>query len=173
MTAYPFMVTLAQTAQAISPKEAAAAQFATTIVWATSIAIIVSLGLIYFHVRAASRWSMSDALSEETEIAIPLLEPGTQEYLKDSAGNIVKAQQMRASTSRLIALLGTVAIMMLYIGGGLTVLREFALTSKVPEATAELTTFMWSGMVLFAPYIVNKFSDIFSWLKPGPDRKLP
>ncbi len=72
---------------------------------------------------------------------------------------------MKASSSRLIALLGLVSIMMLYIGVGLTLLYGFAFNGTVPEKLGEVTTFFLYGMVMFAPYLVNKFASIFEWMK--------
>lgn len=162
---------LAQTAPAVTtptvvtPAATTASWLGAPLVIAVAVATVISLILIYRSVKNASHWSISDALSEETEIATPVYDPTTNLPLRDANGAIITSQQMRASSSRLIALLGSVAIMMLYIGAGLIVLSAFAAGNGLPKDTEKFTTFFLYGMVLFAPYVVNKFASIFGWLK--------
>ena len=129
---------------------------------AIGFATLISLLLIYKNMRASGKWSLSDALSEEVEISAKDV---NGQPILDSNGAVIKEVVMKASSSRLIALLGSVAIMMLYIGAGLSVLYIFASGGGVPKETKEFTTFFLYGMVLFAPYVVNKFASIFGWLK--------
>lgn len=141
-----------------------AGAFATILVAVIAAITVLALLMIYRNVRKASAWSLSDALSEDVPVG-PILRNAAGEPLVDKEGNVQYEPVMKASSSRLIALLGAVAIMMLYIGAGLAVLMEFTTNQKIPDDTKEFTTFFLYGMVLFAPYIVNKFSTIFSWLK--------
>ena len=138
--------------------------FAALLVAGVAFATFFALLMINHRVGEATTWSLADALSEEVEIGTDKKDSAGNP-VRDNIGNIAKDAVMKASSSRLIALLGTIAIMMLYIGGGLAVLHSFVMTDKVPEGTKDLTTFFLYGMVLFAPYIVNKFASIFSWLK--------
>lgn len=138
--------------------------FAVLLVMSIAVVTIVSLLLIYRNVRRASTWSLSEALSEEVPVG-PITKTAAGEPIQDNDGNVQHENVMKASSSRLIALLGAIAIMMLYIGAGLAVLMEFASKGTIPAATKDFTTFFLYGMVLFAPYIVNKFSSIFSWLR--------
>ena len=124
----------------------------------------MALLFVNHRVGEAKDWSLADALSEEVEVGTDKKDAAGNP-VKDNNGNIAKDSIMKASSSRLIALLGTIAIMMLYIGGGLSVLYKFAISGEVPTGTKDLSTFFLYGMVLFAPYIVNKFSSIFSWMK--------
>jgi hypothetical protein len=158
---------LAQTAAAVDPPSSATANWlADPLVIGVALATVISLLLVYRHLRQASHWSMSDALSETTDVAVPLVDPKTGAVvLKKDGETPVTTQQLRASSSRLIALLGSIAIMMLYIGAGLVVLQSLAKGAGVPEGTETLSKFFLWGMVLFAPYIVNKFASIFGWLK--------
>lgn len=156
---------LAQTAPAVVTPPAATSWLSGPLVIAVALATVISLILIYRSVKNASHWSISDALSEETEIATPIFDPATNLPLRDANGAVITSQQMRASSSRLIALLGSVAIMMLYIGAGLIVLGSFAAGTGIPKDTDKFAQFFLYGMVLFAPYVVNKFASIFGWLK--------
>ncbi|MGV3550807.1 hypothetical protein [Rhizobium sp.] len=129
---------------------------------AIGFATLISLLLIYKNMRDSGKWSLSDALSEEVELSARDTD-GKQIVAGD--GTVIKEIVMKASSSRLIALLGSVAIMMLYIGAGLSVLYAFASGAGVPKDTGEFSKFFLWGMVLFAPYVVNKFASIFGWLK--------
>jgi hypothetical protein len=156
---------LTQTAAAVDPPASATANWlADPLVIGVALATVISLLLVYRHLRQASHWSMSDALSETTAVA--LVDPKTGAVVLNKDGDTpVTTQQLRASSSRLIALLGSIAIMMLYIGAGLVVLQSLAKGAGVPEGTETLSKFFLWGMVLFAPYIVNKFASIFGWLR--------
>jgi len=139
--------------------------FAALLVALIAIVTIFALVLIYRHVKDSNtKWSLADALSEEAAVG-PVIKNKADELVLDKDNNVQYTNEMRASSSRLIALLGSIAIMMLYIGAGLSVLYTFASGGGVPKETKEFTTFFLYGMVLFAPYVVNKFSNIFSWLK--------
>jgi hypothetical protein len=117
---------------------------------------LIFLGIIFSRL-AASDWSLAEALSEE--VAVPVF---------DDAGNPVMAgaaQAMRSrmvpSTSRLIALMGLFAILLLYIGFGGAVLYYFTTGQVLPPQIGEVRSFLYAGLTLFAPYIVNKFTDVF------------
>jgi hypothetical protein len=157
-----------------------------------AFATIISLLLIYKNLKAAGKWSLSDALSEEVTVAArdadgkpiftdgepilgtdgkPLLDSAGKPTLSkgkpllNGEGNVATEIVMKASSSRLIALLGLVAILMLYVGAGLSVLYKFTSDGTVPSGTKEISTFFLYGLVMFAPYVVNKFASIFEWLK--------
>jgi hypothetical protein len=172
-TTTPVTTTTATSSQATKVTETVIAKaalvtpetFAPILVVVIAAVTIISLMLIYKHIQsAATNWSLADALSEETPIG-PVQKNLAGDPLQDKEGKVQYENVMKASSSRLIALLGSVAIMMLYIGAGLSVLYTFAAGAGVPKDTEALTTFFLYGMVLFAPYLVNKFSNIFSWMK--------
>lgn len=158
------------TAQAKAQTEAArlaaesAASFASYLVWGVAIVTLIAVIIIYRNVRRATDWSLTDALSEEVDITTRNV--GTDGLvLRDAEGKFLLEKVMRASSSRLIAFFGTIVIMMLYVGAGIAVLHRFAVTGTIPPDAEKLTTFLVSGMVLFAPYIVNKFSAVFGATK--------
>jgi hypothetical protein len=72
---------------------------------------------------------------------------------------------MKASSSRFIALMGTVVILILYVGFGLACLYRFSSVHEIPDMT-KVANFFYSGLVLLAPYLINTFSSVFSILKP-------
>jgi hypothetical protein len=110
---------------------------------------VVFLGILIFfanvrHVLGGpGGWSLADALSESTDVT-------------DAEGKPVK--QMRASSSRLIAFIGTIAIVFLFLGFGAFMLWGFAETGTVRGAS-EVGNYLLSGLTLFAPYAVNRVSS--------------
>jgi hypothetical protein len=165
---FRLLIALAGAAQAfpaLADDSAAAPDsvFAYILVACVAAATIVA----FLMIRSAlynSTWSLSDALSEEADIGIdkdgkPFLGPD---------GKPVVVSELRASTSRFIALFGLIGILMMYVGFGLVTLKIFASGKPLPDPTQvkEITTFLFAGLTMFAPYIVNKFASIFDWLKP-------
>lgn len=142
--------------------------FAEILVALVAAAVVMSMMLCYRSLQEAREWSLTDALSEDVTLT-----------RTDQAGNPVDAlgvalpagqlpinvTVMKASSSRFIALVGTVAILMLYVGFGLACLYRFASGNEIPDMTKG-ANFFYSGLVLFAPYLINKFSSAFSIFKP-------
>jgi hypothetical protein len=131
-------------------------------------------------VRAAlmnSTWSLSDALSEEADITPlgatgkpSLVDPTGKPYLGPD-GKALVISELRASSSRFIALIGLIGILMLYLGFGLVILARLGngeTDHPIPDdATIKsIEQLLLYGVIMFAPYIVNKFSSVFDWLKP-------
>ncbi|KQV66105.1 hypothetical protein [Rhizobium sp. Root1220] len=142
--------------------------FAEMLVAMVAIAVVISMLLCYKSLREAKDWSLTDALSED----VTLTRTDQAGNPVDAAGNLLAAGQpplavtlMKASSSRFIALIGTVAILMLYVGFGLACLYRFAGGNEIPDMSAG-ANFFYSGLVLFAPYLINKFSSVFSFFKP-------
>jgi hypothetical protein len=115
-----------------------------------------------------SSWSLSDALSEEADITP--LDPAGKPCLGPD-GKALVISELRASSSRFIALIGLIGILMLYLGFGLEVLARLGNadpTHPIPDSTTmnSIEYMLLYGVVMFAPYIANKFSSVFDWLKP-------
>ena len=126
------------------------------------------LGSIVFMllIRSAlvsSQWSLADALSEKVEIT-ERKEDGTP--LLDENNQPVLIKKMQPSSSRMVALMGTIAILFLFLSFGAFALFHFGKTGKVPEGIDKIVTFLTAGLTLFAPYGVNKFSKSFEMLSP-------
>lgn len=109
-----------------------------------------------------SQWSLADALSERVELTeqkedgSPLMENNQPVLIK----------KMQPSSSRMVALLGTVAILFLFLSFGAFALFHFAQSGQMPDGINKVVTFLTAGLTLFAPYVVNKFSNSFEALSP-------
>lgn len=111
-------------------------------------------------------WSLANAVSEPTHLSIPLDEHWAQSQGDSQArirslainGPPKPVVLMEASTSRLIALAGSVAILLIYVGFGIFSLYTYGLTCQMPASTVAVSTFLYSGLTLFAPYVANKVS---------------
>jgi len=119
-------------------------------------------------------WSLANALSEPTRLTIPVewrWTGSTGGQLSMPAGAAAAKNTLRgpdgapmpmtlleASSSRMIATLGGLAILMLYMGFGIFALYSFGLTCQLPPSMAAVSTFLLSGLSLFAPYVANKIS---------------
>jgi hypothetical protein len=131
---------------------------------------IVALAILFAWaaIRAAlghSTWSLSDALSEEANIS-PLDQSGKPIPGPDGKPQIVS--ELRASSSRLIALIGLVAIVLIYAGFGLSVMQRYVADGTLPDGDKfkSVITFLLAGVGMFAPYIVNKFASVFETIAP-------
>ena len=68
---------------------------------------------------------------------------------------------LEASTSRLIALVGMIVILLMDLGFGVFSLFTFGFTCSMPASSGAVTAFLYSGHILFAPYVANKISSVF------------
>jgi hypothetical protein len=116
------------------------------VVLATFITFSITFRILSDH----TTWSLADALSEEADITVD-----------DANGQPVKKTVLAASTSRLIAFIGTIAILSLYLGFGAIILCEYGKTGQVSNADT-IAKYLLAGLTLFAPYVVNKFSSVFA-----------
>lgn len=132
-----------------------------------SLAVMVGI----FRSLRKQGWSLANALSEPTRLLIPdhagWSESQGDRKAVDAAGGspVTSLQVMEASSSRLIALLGSIAILLLYLGFGVFALFDFGLTCTLPATLGTITNFLYAGLALFAPYVANKVSSLF---RPGP-----
>ncbi|HEX8063844.1 MAG TPA: hypothetical protein VF535_11575 [Allosphingosinicella sp.] len=126
------------------------------------IALLGLVGLIFLGIiatrLAAANWALADALSED--VVVPVFDATTGAPIMAGAVQAT-ASKLVPSTSRLIALMGLFAILLLYTGFGAAVLYYFATGQVLPPQIGEVRSFLYAGLTLFAPYIVNKFSDVF------------
>ena len=143
-----------------------------TITIGVLMAIVVILGLIYWRLQQGG-WSLANAASEPTTLRIPLdsnwaQSAGDRKSLqgpKDPRGPVMALTVMEASSSRLIALAGMVCLLFLYVGFGVFALYTFGLTCQMPASTVAVSTFLTSGLTLFAPYVANKVSGLLQPLR--------
>ncbi len=131
---------------------------------------IVAVGALFAFgaIRAGlanSKWSLADALSEEANVS-PV--DGSGKPLIGADGKPQIVSELCASSSRLIALIGLVGILALYLGFGLVELKTFASAGHFSADSIDpIIKYMFTGMTMFAPYIVNKFASVFNWMTPG------
>jgi GH24 family phage-related lysozyme (muramidase) len=102
---------------------------------------VIALALMEWRLRVEG-WSLAEALSES--VARPGGEP-----------------RLEASSSRLIAMAGMLVLLLLYLGFGIFALYSFGMTCTMPSSIDTVTHFLYAGLTLFAPYIANKFSNVF------------
>jgi hypothetical protein len=108
-----------------------------------------------------SGWSLADALSEACEItAMEADASGANKIMLDADGRPFLITEMRASTSRVIALLGMIVILLIFLGFGMFALYAFAETGSMPDSIGKAVDFIVAGLTLFAPYVADKFSKI-------------
>ena len=123
---------------------------------------VVSMLLIR-SALADSQWSLAAALSEKVELT-ERGEDGTPVFDENNQPVLIKT--MQPSSSRMVALMGTIAILFLFLSFGAFALFHFAKTGKMPDGIDKVVTFLTAGLTLFAPYVVNKFSKSFEMLSP-------
>jgi hypothetical protein len=137
--------------------------------WATYLILaFAAFGVIIgiMSVRAAlsnSSWSLNDALSEEAEL--DLLDSNGRPIL-DASGKPLKSVRLVASSSRLIALLGLIGILSFFLANGLILLWQSAHGVKIDDQWQGFANYLLYGIVMFAPYVVNKFASIFESFAP-------
>jgi len=150
-----------QVSQTAAPPPPIPFQPNEVLVWIVIVLVLAFVLLALAWLRNAmtkSTWSLADALSEEADVAYFTASGGPQ---TDSAGKPVTVSEMKASSSRLIALLGAIVILFLFLGFGAFVLYQYGTTGDMPDVT-KILAFMSGGLALFAPYAVNKISSLGS-----------
>jgi GH24 family phage-related lysozyme (muramidase) len=155
------------------------------VVYAVCLIVLVgTLGSLVQIRRAlkAEGWSLANALSEPTQLTIPVDSRWSQSQ-GDKASDPTSAKPdsqsdqpvritvLEASSSRFIAMVGMAAILLIYLGFGVFSLYTYGLTCQMPASTAAVTSFLYAGLTLFAPYVANKVSGLLKpQLNPSPAR---
>ncbi len=132
------------------------------------VVLFGSILAILFIRKALSTisWKLGDALSEDVELSLTTNTDGKEEVKLDASGKPTMVTVMRASVSRLIAMMGMMVILFIFIGFGTFTLYSYAFTGEMPLSTDMVIKFLSGGLTLFAPYLVNKFASIFETLSP-------
>ncbi len=138
-------------AQAPASLEKAAPPIFWFVIVMVTLFVVVFMFAILRGLLSSKDWTLAEALSEEAD---PQPTPAPD-----------KKPIMVASSSRLIALLGLFVILSLFLGVGYYILWCLFTNSQMTNLK-DVTSYFYAGVVLFAPYIVNKFSDAFSVFKP-------
>jgi hypothetical protein len=125
-----------------TPKMAVGYILIGVILLGTTIAILSIRDIL-----ATSKWSLADALSEQSTVTVDdPANPGQKIIRSDS----------KSSMSRLIAMMGMMAILILYICIGCACVWSLTQDGKFPESALQGAAFLTSGVSLFIPYVVNK-----------------
>jgi hypothetical protein len=140
-----------------------------TLVYVVIVVVLAGTLVGTAAVRAAvsgTAWSLSDALSEEVEVTFEQDVDGVRTPKFDDNLKPIMVTELRASSSRLIALMGLITIMLMFVGFGVFVLYSFAFGDGVPPGLDDVLKYILAGMTMFAPYVVNKFASVFDWITP-------
>lgn len=127
--------------------------------FAVVVVVIVLLGALLAFIAvgnglAKSTWSLADALSEEADLT-----PSAPAAGAPPAGAPTTVSELRASSSRLIALFGAIVITFVFLGFAAVALYKYTTGQSIPDVD-NLLKFVAGGAALFAPYAVNKLSSI-------------
>lgn len=98
-------------------------------------------------ILSSSTWSLADALSEQTVVTID--DP-------KNPGQKITQSVSKSSMSRLIAMMGMMSILILYVTIGCACVWSLTQTGKFPDSALQGAAFLTSGVSLFVPYIANK-----------------
>ncbi len=109
------------------------------------------------------KWSIANALSEGTQLT-EIGEDG--KVITDDSNNPRMITKLYPSSSRLVALMGMIVILFMFLAFGSFSLFSFAKTGEMPNSINQVTKFLLAGLTLFAPYAVNKLSKLFEGLAP-------
>ncbi len=137
--------------------------------WFIYLVIVIVLAgsllsiLIIRSALSGTTWSLSDALSEGLEVTA--MEKDGKPIM-DKSNKPLMITKLCASSSRMVALMGMIVILLMFLGFGAFALFAFAKTGKMPSSIDQVVNFLLAGLTLFAPYVVNKFSKMFESLSP-------
>jgi hypothetical protein len=98
-------------------------------------------------ILATSTWSLAEALSEQTTVSVD--DPANPSHKIDRTIS-------KSSMSRLIAMMGMMAILILYISIGCACLWTLTQKGTFPDSALQGAAFLTSGISLFIPYVANK-----------------
>jgi hypothetical protein len=136
-----------------APASAAQPAMPRTLIYLILIGITVTLWfglLVLLKTLSKQGWSLKDALTEEAKLPVGAPPP--------AAGAL---PPMVPSSSRLIALIGTVLQSTFFIAIGYYVIWQLCNGQSIQEAT-NAWTFFAGGATLFLPYGINKATSVLS-----------
>lgn len=123
-----------------------------TVFWVVTILLFFLLMVMFIGLLRNKEWSLADAVSEEAGNQPATLPVGQKPV-------------MVASASRLVALLGLLGILTMFIGVGYYLLWALFCTGTVPQLW-EIVRFFYAGAAMFAPYLVNQLKEAFASFAP-------
>lgn len=129
---------------------------------------IIILMMVRGVLLKSKKFSLADVLSEEASITLldeeglPVGEGGKSVA---EGAKPVMITELRGSSSRVIAFMGMMVILLLFMGFGIFSLFIFATTEKIPDSQ-NILYYLMGGSMLFVPYGANQFSALFEKLTP-------
>ena len=129
--------------------------------WVIAVAALVLVVYLVTIVNLVIDGKLVEALSEESE------ETETTTTTDPKTGTPVTKKvenKMVLSSSRLIAFLGLIGILGMFLGTGLYTLYALFSDKPIPDLE-KIASFLTVGAVIFAPYVANQLKGIFSPFK--------
>lgn len=123
--------------------------------WIVTIFLFLFLIMTFVALLKNREWSLADAVSEEAS-------PQPKVLPANRGGKPI----MVASTSRLVALLGLLGILSMFLGVGYYILWSLFCRNTVPQLW-EIMRFFYGGAAMFAPYVVNQIRTAFEAFSPA------
>jgi hypothetical protein len=117
--------------------------------------IVFAFGFIALGLLRSHAWQLGDALSEEADNQPNPLPAGVKPV-------------MVASSSRLIALIGLLNILSVFLGFGYYFLYSAFAGTVHLEDMRSVIYYLFSGAVMFAPYLANQLQNAFSSFAAAP-----
>lgn len=117
--------------------------------------ITTLLGLMFFAVASSlfwadnrGSWSLADAVSEESTY---------QPHVITKKSDVI----LVASSSRLIAVIGLLGILVVVLGSGYAIVWNLFMKGEPPQRLGDLRWFLYGAATLFAPYLANQVRAAF------------
>ena len=142
--------------------------------WIPLVVIIATYVIAWLVIRAvwkrlvdSGNWSLTDALSEKAKIS-PQAPPVGAAPPVQGPSDPDLAVVLAGSASRLIAFIGLIIIMIMFLGmGALVMVRFFVLGcdttgTNFDNETISLAKYLLAGTVMFAPYGANQIKAAIS-----------
>ncbi len=124
------------------------------------LTVFILIGCFVFflqidHRLVRSGWDIRRALSEPIILSLNSADKRSEPLLNNK-GEPVMISVLEPSVSRLIALAGLIMLILFYFGFGVISVYHFGRTCQMPGGIDRVTTFLYSGLTFFAPYIATQ-----------------
>lgn len=143
------------------------------VVWVVCLAVLVAYGITLWSLwkppengrggrvqngQAQKKWSLARALSEESKEVetITSTDPTNNTTVVKKTENV-----LAPSSSRLIAFLGLIGILGIFLGTGFYMLWSLFSKGTVSGELDKISKFLAVGGTIFVPYLANQLKDIF------------
>jgi hypothetical protein len=125
------------------------------------LVFVLALVLISLALGRDSKWSLAAALAENIEWSQPAAALGAQGLLKPAAPAADAQSRIEPSASRLIAFVGMLAVVVVFVGMADCVLWRCFTGHPGGMEMGDMIKFLFGGASLFVPYAVNQLRSAF------------